>query len=1186
MTSTHEFANPEHEFHQLSKKPDITVSVPDWRAGTGSHQYKWMCTACKDNIWRDFRSACRHEDTTSHTRTVRYIQTLAPASEQPSGLVGESSQHVDVTGPLFELLQDISRPPSPIAPVPEHTPPSPEPFDMDWNSLDQEESAFAPSTAQTAVANLTSDLASWLSREPDEGSATGSSDSRAPSILSAPASDTGTSRISQRAVAPEDPGWYPWPDKEVILWALATLGVNNLPSQKVLKDIDQLLQHCCGIETLRYQGALGHVYYVNHLPSLIAQEMANPRIRPHLHHYPEDAGSHLSEAWQASRWLREIDTELATPMVRIGHQDYFVFEPAKLDDGSVMMPERWFSHTSGAGMHEAIDVPTQRLLLSMPHMIETYQLDNLPDPRSIIGIVHAGGRGVSPWTRTDPVKGNRWRALAKGHRVLSFMMWLYCDDTSGNVSKKWNKHNSFLFTAAGLPRVLMQQESNIHFLATSNLAPPLEMLDGIVSQLEDSQTNGIWAWDVDAKEMVLIIPAVLAMLGDNPMQSELACHIGLKGKFFCHNCWVKGQDVDDSNTPAGNRNSPGGRDSDSASAAGSVASHESAVSDDRASLSVAPKGKRRLETMQNLVDRSRRFLGANPPRSRDESIHMLSSMFEDAATIGGKTRYKKAKTESGLKDTFMEHFVDQIFGFAKGLRGSSREKDVLLKKMIADNIPDNYMSPVWRIKGLDPHQDTPVEILHVILLGFVKYFWRDAIARLSDEQKTLLQTRLNSVDVVGLNITRLAGQRFVQFSGSLTGGDFRSISQVAPFVLYGLLPVECYEAWLSLSALVPLVWQPVITDLDDHLRRIDKAIDHFLNCTARWTPRFESFNAVVRDHSVHSNRRAPSRDIGRGMARCNRVRHLLLGGFFMPRTRDNKPQELLEGGPGPTSSARSTPPFSDHGKDWRTAGINPITLTRLRTSVTGKNILTDYFGLAQCVSDKTRARILQKTATFSQLPGALVEPQPRLYQTCQSLTASNGDTCQLYTFVLAKHPDAQLDGQVLPVIGRLSEILQISHSIAQRTNSANFVLLEEFAIAGAASVYDIPLLRTRGWRLVLPNDIICSINVQHNCAANGCTDDGLTTVYEEREATAKKQRRIEHHHIEDLMLNTAQMRDAVHVQRFRIQADDLDREQAILHGAASEIEGRKLKEKQKQGQAAKGKGASRVSQLVSNARRQ
>lgn len=80
--------------------------------------------------------------------------------------------------------------------------------------------------------------------------------------------------------------------------------------------------------------------------------------------------------------------------------------------------------------------------------------------------------------------GNRWRGLANGHRVLVFPIWLYCDDTSGNLSKKWNKHNSFLFTPAGLPRHLVHREYNIHFLSTSNIAPPLEMLDGIVDQLQ------------------------------------------------------------------------------------------------------------------------------------------------------------------------------------------------------------------------------------------------------------------------------------------------------------------------------------------------------------------------------------------------------------------------------------------------------------------------------------------------------------------------------------------------------------------------------------------------------------------------------------------------------------------------------------------------------------------------------
>ncbi|KAF8232753.1 hypothetical protein L208DRAFT_1270426, partial [Tricholoma matsutake] len=77
-----------------------------------------------------------------------------------------------------------------------------------------------------------------------------------------------------------------------------------------------------------------------------------------------------------------------------------------------------------------------------------------------------------------------WHILAQGSCVIAFPIWMYYDDTSGNLSKKWNEHNSFLFLPAGLPREQLQKEYNIHFLSTSNIAPPLEMLDGIVEQLK------------------------------------------------------------------------------------------------------------------------------------------------------------------------------------------------------------------------------------------------------------------------------------------------------------------------------------------------------------------------------------------------------------------------------------------------------------------------------------------------------------------------------------------------------------------------------------------------------------------------------------------------------------------------------------------------------------------------------
>ena len=91
-----------------------------------------------------------------------------------------------------------------------------------------------------------------------------------------------------------------------------------------------------------------------------------------------------------------------------------------------------------------------------------------------------GESEILPWEK--PLR-NRWRGVAGGARVVSCPLWLYCDDTSGNLSKKWNKHNSFLFTPAGLPRRFVHHEYNIHFLCTSNISPPLEMLEGVVEQI-------------------------------------------------------------------------------------------------------------------------------------------------------------------------------------------------------------------------------------------------------------------------------------------------------------------------------------------------------------------------------------------------------------------------------------------------------------------------------------------------------------------------------------------------------------------------------------------------------------------------------------------------------------------------------------------------------------------------------
>ncbi|KAF8885562.1 hypothetical protein CPB84DRAFT_1666965, partial [Gymnopilus junonius] len=119
---------------------------------------------------------------------------------------------------------------------------------------------------------------------------------------------------------------------DLFLWLLRVNDTDSVPSVKTMNNLDKFLQKSCGIDTIEYDGVLGHKYFVNSLSQILAQEMANPEVRPHLWTYPEDAGPNLSEARQASRWLHEIRPEDTTPMIRLKDIDYYIFEPTMLTD--------------------------------------------------------------------------------------------------------------------------------------------------------------------------------------------------------------------------------------------------------------------------------------------------------------------------------------------------------------------------------------------------------------------------------------------------------------------------------------------------------------------------------------------------------------------------------------------------------------------------------------------------------------------------------------------------------------------------------------------------------------------------------------------------------------------------------------------------------------------------------------
>ncbi|KAJ7480506.1 hypothetical protein B0H11DRAFT_2157896 [Mycena galericulata] len=770
-------------------------------------------------------------------------------------------------------------------------------------------------------------------------------------------------------------------------WYATKNGVSNQPSIKQVKNHREDIRNVAGLDTKILDGKLGNSFAVNDWFKILEHEFANPLVRPKLHLYPEDSGHRLEEARQATKWKTEVDGNISGPMARgNGGKDYFVEEVcfARVNGAEgvgPVMPMRWFTrngeilsiahplHLTPSKSAFVID-GREDTCVEIPlanYFLNALDLDD-PDCQARYG-----------WNQPA---FNEWRLKGNGRRVHSVPLWSYCDDTSGNVSKKWNKHNSILFTLAGLPRALTQMLYNIHFIATSNLAPPLEMIEAVVSMLKEAQQDGIEVWDCEYREWILIIPWFLAFQGDNPMSSEFASHIGMKGKHFCRICKAKS---------------------------------------DKNSRAPGHAGE---------IDRLKEFMTAGAARTKEQTIADLTAQLQRAID-GAPSAVDDMATESGSKDKYFQHFLDKLQAAASKLREEQKERG-----------PD-----------FDANADTPVEILHVVLLGVVKYWWRDAVSRQNSKGKEELKARLSSLDVAGLNTPPIRGNTYVQYAGSLVGRDFRVILQVAPVVLHGLIPQAHYNGWVALCKLAPLMFQPVIEHMPTYLRKLDDA----------------SFNLVIRLRSVHSTKHAPSVDIARAFSHLHAIRHLVSGGFVLV---DEEGNNILP----------------------RQAGPEVLAL----------------------LQDPQFLR-------FMSMDGLMSVHLP-FVQRCRSLSLPNGDVVQISKYVIYRKDEKSC-------VGRIEEIL-----VEVETDAVLGILISRCHIGPDILPYRLPSCKVQldDHCIIAFKELICAVNVNHNCAAHNCKTTLTRQVIQERRKTDHFENEVNHTvQPHDCFLNLAQLRSATDVQKFR-----------------------------------------------------
>ncbi|KAI9000497.1 hypothetical protein BD414DRAFT_404535 [Trametes punicea] len=909
--------------------------------------------------------------------------------------------------------------------------------------------------------------------------------------------------------------------KEAILVWGRDMGARDVPSLYGLDKFQKEALCAVGDPTEKVRAASGNVFYMNSIHQALAKDYAHVERRQKMHLYPEFTGNQVTEIWQAAKMLVDAPDDVLTPMVRVRGQDYYVKELVYCADKSWFIPSRFFEF-EGALWAKGLPVMESQtgLVVKEEYTAMPCSMFSQPWPE-IERRTNAGTLfepGCAGYSRQMPHPD---RLIADGLEIECPPLIVFIDDVSGNSSKQWNVHYSCYVSNAALPRAELEKAGNIRFVATSPHASPMEIIRAICEELRSGRAKPFKVWDAVKQRQVLIRPWILLLPGDNPMQAELCSHIGLKGNHFCRVCHVGGD-------------------------------HAYKTSNEGFATLLSP----------------------GRPRTVPETREAVKSQLIMATHAASEKSVKSAITLSGVKDSFAVPVLNQLIAKGKLLRKSTPTRLALSPEAVNKALFEELMqkssiplrNPLLDMDGLDVHLDTPVEPLHTHLLGVVKYFWAQTVWTLEKQGRfSEFQARLNSISRTGLKIPNIMADYMCRYRGALIGKHFKTISQVMAFAVCGLVDGTLQNAWLSIGHVTVLIWETNIKDIKSFTQELCKAIHEVVDFAAMLSPgllteknkfhilmhlpehvqrfgpallfsteRYESFNHIFRLCSIHSNRQAPSRDIAATFANQERCRHVLSGGYWYDTTKG----------------------------DWVQAGAGALRLVsnsradaHLLGLVPEKRPVPGHMSLNPPPPHQPGSPVPRRPyVRWLDTEAARVQPSlPAIdgewYQ-AQSVVTKAGDTAGISSEIPTSSPHEQTELVYASVV----EILQTTSPGTMQS----YVIVRESVLGSHLHKHlNMPTIERSGpLRVVHPKDIICVINVQHDCHFAKCSLSETENRRQERENSTRTRAVIKHSDMTHYVLNTVALHNHAFLQQSlppHLRAHPtFFTERALLHQRAAE----------------------------------